>query len=232
MSERVKIACPECGAPLPTEAADAAVTCPQCGCASAPRPRVETTERTIVVERVVQGGAVSQPCPRCSVSLFAGNAHGITLLGCAICGGIFLDNEGSTQIVHAHDREIARLAERAHFRAAARGVDIRPRDLPCPMCTTPMKRVVVREVIEIDFCAAHGTWFDRQEIVRVMPREAGPPPGDESRARAEATLRAMQDLHAGAAEVDFRTTGSVVAGVTAGLLGILGALSAQTGSSR
>jgi hypothetical protein len=60
-------------------------------------------------------------------SLFEGDAHGLKLLGCGICGGIFLDNDGCTRITRAHDSVIANLAERAKVRAVATSVDTRAR---------------------------------------------------------------------------------------------------------
>lgn len=41
----------------------------------------------------------------------------------------------------------------------------------CPMCTLPMKRIVVRDV-EIDHCANDHRFFDRHELGRVDPRGA------------------------------------------------------------
>ena len=225
MSDRIKIACPECGAPLPPEAATVAATCTQCGHTSAHKAVPQTIERTVVVMAAPSQAQV--PCPRCRVSLFPGEAKGVTLLGCGICGGIFLDNEGSTRIVHEHQADVAWLARRAEFRAVARTVDQRPDDLPCPICAAAMKRVAARGVIDVDFCARHGTWFDGGEIARVMPEYR--PPADNSRAEAEARLAALREAHNGSPPAT-ETFGSH--GVLLGLRDLLGAFVTPSGGNR
>jgi len=212
-----------------------AVTCGQCGETSAPAPREAPAVQTVVVERVVvaapgvsSSAPAMPPCPRCKASLFEGNAHGVKLLGCAVCGGIFLDNEGSTRIVAAPQAAIAQLAERAGARAIAPGVDVRPEGLPCPACATPMRRVRAG-AIDLDICTMHGTWFDRGELVRVMRAAAEPDADAKSRADAElrlVALRRQQYEQIGAAE-DNAVVGAF-AGLTVGVLGILGALATSS----
>ena len=214
MSEqaRVKIVCPECGGPLPPDAAHVAVKCERCGHSSAP---------------AAESGS-EPPCPRCRAPLFDGDAFGVTLLGCGVCGGVFLDNEGSTRITRAHDSVLANLAERVKDRAIARSVDTRPSDLPCPSCAAPMKRVLARGVVEIDYCAQHGTWFDRAELNHVMhvyARHAEVAPRDE-RAEAEARMAAFRESQISAIESAENASAAGAFGVTVGLLGAL------VGSSR
>lgn len=216
MSEqtRVKIVCPECGGPLPPEAATVAVKCARCGHASAP----------VVAGNVVVG----RPCPRCKVSPHEGNAHGVLLLGCGVCGGIFLDNEGSTRITRAPDAQIARLAERARDRAVAFSVDTRPKNLPCPLCAEAMRRVVVHGFYDVDFCPAHGTWFDGGELTRVMQGYAPRPDplAADARSRAEAEARMAAFRESQRSSIDAAETTSMVGafGLTLGMVGILGAL--------
>ena len=208
---RVKIVCPECGGPLPPEAVHLAVKCERCGHASAPLSPPK-----------------QQPCPRCRASLFASDAHGIKLLGCGVCGGIFLDNHGSTHITRARDSVIATLAARVGDRAVATSSDHRPHALPCPMCSALMRRILARRVAEIDFCAAHGTWFDRGELNRVMDAYAQQPePVDAdaaSRVEAEFRLAALREVHRSAIAEAESTSARGAFGVTLGVLGVLAAL--------
>ncbi len=233
--ERIKLACPDCGAPLPKEALTSAVTCAQCGTTSTPAPRhevVRETVRTVVVERVVAPagtvaeGASGPPCPRCRAPLFAGVAHSVTLEGCGACGGIFLDNAASARITRVHDDDIARLAARADARAIVHAIDREPADLPCPRCAVAMKRVRAA-FIDVDVCEGHGTWFDAGELVRVMEAFTRDASRDErERAAAEARLAALrQEHHMQIAEAESRAeAGGVIAGLGVGLLGVLGAL--------
>ncbi len=211
---RVKLVCPECGGPLPPEAATAVVRCERCGHASAP---------------VARAAAPAQPpCPRCKAPLFEGNAHGVKLLGCGICGGIFLDNEGSTRITRAPDAVIAHLAKRAKERAVMTTIDVSPKDLPCPACTAPMRRVLARGFVEIDYCASHGTWFDRGELNRVMDAYSpGPDPAAvdaAERAAAEARMAHLRVDPEREREMDQFRSSVGAPGLSLGLLGVLGAL--------
>lgn len=238
MSEqpRVKVVCPGCGSPLPLEAASSAVRCGHCGHVSAPAPRPPTAVQTVVVERVVVAeGASAAPrpatCPRCSASLFEGDAHGVKLLGCGICGGVFLGNDACAAITHAPDRQIAALASRAAERAAAPDVDTRPANLRCPICAFPMQRTKVRAVVELDACPAHGTWFDRGEVVWVMhlfARGVATAPINDSEL-AMAQLREQQRAQIDEAELT-AIKGGVFAGLGVGLLGVLGALASPSRS--
>jgi len=128
--------------------------------------------QTIVVERVVvrdgAGGAgATVPCPRCQVGLFAVKAKDVTVQGCGVCGGIWLDNAGSVAITQHVDPQIGVLAARAERNAA---MHTRPGDekLDCPICHQQMRRVNAAQLAELDVCAAHGTWFDPGELRRVM----------------------------------------------------------------
>lgn len=214
---RVKIVCPECGGPLPAEAANVAVTCERCGHASAPLPHAGAAASV----------AVQLPCPRCRAALFEGNAHGTKLLGCGICGGIFLDNEASTRITKAKDAVIARVAERVRDRAVA-PMDTRAENLPCPSCRAPMRHVYTRGYVEVDFCSAHGTWFDRGEVNRVMEAYAPRPDPDAvdaaSRAAAEARMAAFREQQMESIQRAESTSAVGAFGVTVGILGVLGAL--------
>lgn len=241
MSEqaRVKIVCPTCGAPLSPEAATVAARCHACGHASAPLPAPTQTVQTVVVERVerviVEGAAApvaSTPrCPRCAVGLFEGDAHGVKLLGCGVCGGVFLDNEACVAITHAPDRQIAAMAARAAERAVAPNVDTRPAGLACPICAAPMQRTRVRALVDLDACPAHGTWFDRAELVQVIELYgrgiATAPPNDSELAMAAFRDRQVERIER---MESISTSTGLLSGIGFGVLGVLGALAA--GSNR
>jgi Zn-finger nucleic acid-binding protein len=237
MSEqaRVKIVCPTCGAPLPPAAASVAVRCDACGQTSAPAPAAAT----VVIERVVTAPASGAPgapaartplCPRCTTALVEAVVHGAKLLGCGNCGGIFLDNAGCSSITRAPDAEIAQLAVQAAQHAAARAVDTRPAGLACPLCALPMQRTFVRDLVELDACPAHGTWFDRAELFHVIrlydPAARTKPNPSEI---AMAAFREQQIAHIDRLE-DESIGAGVFAGIGVGLLGVLGALA--SGGSR
>jgi Zn-finger nucleic acid-binding protein len=101
-------------------------------------------------------------CPRCQVALFEGTRNDATLLGCAKCGGVWLDNRACHALVQGSSGALVDLAERA-----ARGVTTAPdeRVAPCPVCSRPLTTTAVPPTtVTIDTCAAHGTWFDPNEL--------------------------------------------------------------------
>jgi Zn-finger nucleic acid-binding protein len=164
------ILCPQCGAPLPEQAARGPMTCPFCATAVRPAaPRV--VER--VIERVfVQPAAepLQGPpctCPRCRSPLFPARAGDVVLHGCGSCGGIWLDNDGSRAVLARADPHVLDMVTRASTNASA-APDRRPMDLPCAQCGDGMQRVrAPRGQVELDACARHGTWFDKDELAIV-----------------------------------------------------------------
>lgn len=236
----MKIACPECGAPLPPEAATHAVVCGQCHHTSAPAAPSVPAVQTVVVERVIVAQASGAPgasagtasCPRCKAALFATTVHEVTLLGCGLCGGIFLDNDGSTYVTRRADPEIAKLADRAATHGAGRLVDLRAERVECPVCATTMGRVRAGG-IDLDVCAAHGTWFDRDELHRVIDAYAAVRASSASRASAAQSEAMMAQLREQAWERNAREEAlnpGLVAGVSVGLLGLLGAIASGSRS--
>lgn len=219
--ERVKLVCPECGGPLPPEAAHRAVKCERCGVASVPAPKPGAA---------VEAGVA--PCPRCSGRLFEGFAGEVRLLGCGACGGVFLDNEASTRITRARDEAVAALARRAKERAPAT-IDTRPDDLPCPVCSAAMRRVQSRGLVDLDICGEHGTWFDRGELNRVMDAYARSIEVSQVGARDDSELRMAQfrDEQRAAIAAAEDTSAAGAFGVTAGLLGVLAVLAGSSSRS-
>jgi Zn-finger nucleic acid-binding protein len=240
--QRVKIACPECGAPLPPEAATRAVVCGQCHHTSAPAASAAPAVQTVVVERVIvaqapgapgeRGGAGTASCPRCKAALFATTVHEVTLLGCGLCGGIFLDNDGSTYVTRRADPEIARLADRAATHGAGRPLDERGEHLCCPVCAATMSRARVGG-IDLDVCVAHGTWFDRGELHRVIDAYAEGRESSASRASRQQSEAMMAQFREDAWERNARDeaqSSSILAGVSVGVLGLLGAIASGSRS--
>lgn len=160
-SRRVLL-CPNCGAPLPPGADHETVTCAFCGVASAIRD---------IVDPVVAKDS-EHKCPRCATTLFFGDANGTALLGCGLCGGLWLDNASAQRVMSRYDDAVRELASRATTNATARP-DVRA-PVSCAECGGAMQRKRVADV-ELDLCPAHGTWFDAGELERVIAPLQPPP---------------------------------------------------------
>jgi Zn-finger nucleic acid-binding protein len=127
--------------------------CPHCGHALAPATSAETA---------------NLQCPRCQIPLENFNLEHIQLRDCEKCCGMWVD-AGTFRKICA-DRE-----EQAAFLgfpiAAAREEDPAKRAyLPCPQCRQLMTPTQFsrRSGVIIDICRAHGVWFDRDELRRII----------------------------------------------------------------
>lgn len=91
-------------------------------------------------------------CPRCvHVGLFVGEARSLHPRACGTCGGVWLSAEEATRVL------------RPLF--VPGGLPGRSSPRRCPDCAEALVewRVGATEV-DLDSCATHGTWFDRDEL--------------------------------------------------------------------
>ncbi|MCC6145601.1 MAG: zf-TFIIB domain-containing protein [Candidatus Hydrogenedentes bacterium] len=98
---------------------------------------------------------------------------------CHTCGGIWLDNGELELLLGAPDQSRAYLEGGAT--AAAKGE--RPRR--CPICGVRMAKEVTRGTppVVYDVCPkAHGLWYDKGELDRVLQQAAGQDHDDPVRA--------------------------------------------------
>jgi len=146
-SRRVLV-CPHCLAPLPPAAAHETVTCAFCG----------TTSAASQLETPAKGSNLI--CPRCDQKLFFGDADGVAMLGCGLCGGIWLDNDSAQRVTQHYSDRVVDLAARA-AQSAQRRPDIRAA-AKCAECRCEMQRRTNGRV-SVDVCE-HGTWFDAGEL--------------------------------------------------------------------
>ena len=172
----------------------AALTCPQCGAAAAAdaiqcsfcRARLATTAcascfglvfvgskhcahcGTAIASAQARTGA--RPCPRGCGVLHELSLGGVSLDECAVCSGVWLAQDVFQRLCAEEERRTvflgAELQERKTPTTAAPAV----RYVPCPDCARLMNRVNFgkRSGIIVDGCSAHGTWFDADELRRVV----------------------------------------------------------------
>ena len=109
------------------------------------------------------------PCPRCSAALFAGKVGHLDALGCGGCGGLWLDNVGTTAILARYDFDAENLARMVDGNAAKREArsPFEATKGSCPVCAGALQPVD-HQGVRLDFCAEHGTFFDRGELARIV----------------------------------------------------------------
>jgi Zn-finger nucleic acid-binding protein len=135
------------------------VTCAFCGVTSE-------------VAKLAEAERSEHVCPRCEQTLFFGEADGIAMLGCGICGGIWLDNASAQRVTQQYSDRVVDLAARA-AQNAQRKPDVRA-TAKCAQCRAEMPRRTFG-MVSLDVCAEHGTWFDAGELsTLVAPMRPAP----------------------------------------------------------
>jgi len=133
--------------------------------------------------------AEGTPCPACAKPLAEVQIGDLEVRSCQACGGLWLDRAVFEQLGASRERQGAVLGalpapsappvialDQVHYR-------------PCPACGQRMNRVnyARQSGVVLDVCKAHGLWFDRDELRRVLAFIAG---GGLDRARE----RELEDL--------------------------------------
>ena len=94
---------------------------------------------------------------------------GSDLLECSRCDGIWTDAGTLRQICTDHEKQAAVLNMPGPPLEPG-GLEKEIRYLPCPVCHQLMNRVNFARCshVIVDVCKAHGTWFDKDELRRLV----------------------------------------------------------------
>jgi Zn-finger nucleic acid-binding protein len=93
-----------------------------------------------------------------------------TVRECSKCEGLWVDTQSLEQICAERERQAAVLGIGSAANNPADGVIEKVRYLHCPVCQQLMNRVNFARYsnVIVDVCKNHGTWFDRDELQRVV----------------------------------------------------------------
>ena len=171
------------------------LTCPQCGAAAASdatscsfcHARLATVACAACFGLVFVGsrhcdhcGAVVTPpdrvapsaraCPRGCGSLRQLTLGGVELDECGGCGGLWLEQGVFQRLYTEEERGAVSLGPELSAHVVRRTAVETVRYIPCPVCAKLMNRINFgkRSGIILDGCAHHGTWFDADELRRVV----------------------------------------------------------------
>lgn len=197
--------CPNCGAAASTDATRcehchsrlATVACPACfgmmflgskfcSHCGAPAQRQEVE------------GETGRVCPRCRRRMRAVLIGQAQLRECSNCEGLWADVETVQRICRDREQQAAVLGLAMPLPEGEVAGMEKVRYVPCPVCSQLMHRVNFASCssVIVDVCRQHGTWFDRDELRRIIEFiQAGGL--DKARAREIARLeRERQGLRA------------------------------------
>jgi Zn-finger nucleic acid-binding protein len=154
-------ACTHCGARLATLGCASCFGmmfvgsrhCPHCGAGA-------------VQAEPIEGEAL--PCPRCACTLHAARVGGTEVRDCPQCGGVWLDAATFQAVTVDREKQAAVLDFPIRPTPAVAAETVRY--AACPRCTGMMNRVNFGRIsgVIVDTCRTHGTWFDRDELRRIV----------------------------------------------------------------
>ena len=171
--------CPMCGASAATDATQCAhcharlatIACPSCygmlflGSKFCPHCGEKAA-------RLAEPDDIQRQCPSCHTDLQALALGPSKVHECPQCTGLWVDVETFQQICADRDQQAAVLGGATPDPLATPLLttldEVRYR--PCPICRTLMNRINFseRSGVIIDICRGHGTWFDRDELRRIV----------------------------------------------------------------
>jgi Zn-finger nucleic acid-binding protein len=169
--------CPGCGAPAsPDEgacgycrAALTAIACPSCftpvfrDTKHCPRCGVRTAREEL-------GEWSSWRCPRCAGPFTPVRVGDVELLECGGCGAAWMRPGPFERICAERETQAAVMARPLSDVRGDRADPEKIRYLPCPECAKHMNRVNFARYsgVIMDVCKEHGTFFDRDELRRIV----------------------------------------------------------------
>ncbi|MBN2359899.1 MAG: zf-TFIIB domain-containing protein [Deltaproteobacteria bacterium] len=182
--------CPKCFAALREEAR----FCDQCG--ASVRPLTADTMR-----------ASTHDCPRCQMPLFFQTCSEYPVEVCGQCLGMWLDHETLEHIYRDAPKRLESVAPQAlpvadPGAANDRLPPQRTAYIPCPVCKRMMNptNYARRSGVIIDVCRDHGTWFDADELNKILEFNASGGV-EKSRLRDVETARAQLAVDRLSAEI-------------------------------
>jgi Zn-finger nucleic acid-binding protein len=184
-----KMNCPACGAPVDPalrkcnfcDTRLATVICPTCfGAVFDGAKHCEHCGETLENRKVIHhGDQVKHSCPRCKTEpapqLRVEVVAGCPLERCPECEGLWIDRETVERLYEDRDNSptIQAMTKSSKPEAKADGkskVTFGEGYIKCPECSNLMHRQNFGRFsgVIIDYCKAHGTWFDADELRHIL----------------------------------------------------------------
>ena len=93
-----------------------------------------------------------------------------TVLECEQCLGLWLDVPSFEKICADREQQSAVLGAASHAPTGAAAENSKVKYVPCPECAQLMNRINFARCsgVIVDICKQHGTWFDRDELSRIV----------------------------------------------------------------
>jgi Zn-finger nucleic acid-binding protein len=129
--------------------------CPRCG-ATAAVPEVKGSEK--------------RKCPRCRVEMAFLEIGSTSVRECEQCLGLWLDVPSFEKLCADREQQSVVLGTASRAPTSAVRETSKVNYVPCPDCSQLMNRINFARCsgVIVDICKGHGTWFDRDELSRIV----------------------------------------------------------------
>jgi Zn-finger nucleic acid-binding protein len=129
--------------------------CPRCGAPAGQRRDADLPPRK---------------CPRCAIDMHAFSLGGTAIRECERCVGLWVDVASFEKICSDREQQAAVLGAASPAPGKQMQNVDKVRYVPCPECQQLMNRINFARCsgVVVDICKGHGTWFDREELSRIV----------------------------------------------------------------
>ena len=156
--------CRYCGSPLAVQ------MCPSCyGAVSIGMRHCPHCGSEVASSRSEQKGSLK--CPRCERDLFSQTVGRHSLQVCIQCGGLWVSKNAFQEICTHEEEQEAVLAFKVEpsVQSLPNAPGSHRAYIPCPECKKLMNhKNFSGSGVVLDWCRSHGSWFDRQELQRIV----------------------------------------------------------------
>ena len=116
------------------------------------------------------GDAKDRKCPRCQSEMVSVTIGSTAVLECERCLGLWLNVSSFEKICADREQQSAVLGIASHAPTSAANETSKIHYVPCPECSQLMNRMNFARCsgVIVDVCKKHGTWFDRDELSRIV----------------------------------------------------------------
>jgi Zn-finger nucleic acid-binding protein len=114
--------------------------------------------------------AKDRKCPRCRLEMALVTIGSTAVLECERCFGLWLDVPSFEKICADREQQSVVMGAASHAPTHDGHETSKVKYVPCPECSQLMNRLNFARCsgVIVDICKKHGTWFDRDELSRIV----------------------------------------------------------------